>query len=367
MTGPQNTVPLASRPDVTAYVQQVRAHLVDLAPDVVEELTGGLDADLSDLAAESDVPLEQRIGSPWAYADELRAAAELPPRPPAAGRGVGPVDRFRSDAAHLHRLLAAQSWWPATRDFLVVIRPAWWVARALLAVWLVASVLRGPGFHMTTWLAAAVAVVVSVELGRGRWQQEVVRVLTVVGNVVAVLVLLVFLGSHSIGGSDLRGQGQYVDEPAPTGVLQHDGSTVTNLYAYDSQGRPLAGVQLFDQDGNPLSVDPEQGDPFVRGPEGQEAGRFVPRTDVFGRQVPNAFPLAIQPLVEPDCSDGCADEGPTPTGVPTVPAGPQASVPALAPMQGEGATPAATGTRATGAPASTATATGSPTAGATGR
>lgn len=354
MTGPQNTVPL-TRSDVTAYVGEVRRHLADLPPDVIEELTGGLDADLGDLAAESDAPLEHRLGPASAYADELRAAAELPPRPPASGPRIGPLDRLRSDVDDLHRVLAAQSWWPATRDFLIAVRPAWWVARALLAVWLVACVMRGPGFHRSTWLVAAVAVVVSVELGRGRWPQKPVEVLTAIGNVVAVMVLVGFVSSQSLGGSDLGGEREYVGGP-PTGVLQHDGSTVTNLFAYDSHGRPLSGVQLFDQDGNPVGVDPEQGDPFVRGPEGQEVGRLVPRTDVFGRQVPNAFPLAIQPLSAADCTDGCVDASPTPTGVPTLPAGPQSSVPALAPLQGEGATPAPT-----------ASATTSPDVGATER
>lgn len=362
MTRPQNAVPVTSRPDVTAYVRQVRAHLSDLASDVVEELTGGLDADLGDLAAESDVPLEQRVGSPSVYADELRAAAELPPRPRTAGRR-SQLDRFRSDLTAMHRVLAAQSWWPGTRDFLVAVRPAWWVVRALLAVWLVASVLRGPGFHTSTWVVAAVAVVVSVELGRGRWPHASVRALTAVGNVVAAVVLMVFVGTQSLGGADLRGEGEYLGAPAPTGVLEHDGSVVGNVFAYDAQGRPLSGVQLFDQDGNPLTVDPDQGPSFVRDSEGQPIGRYLVRTDVFGRPVSNAFPLAVQPLSEPDCSDGCVDGMPTPTGVPTLPAAPQASVPALAPSQGAGATLAPT-TSPTTSPTTTTT---SPDAGATGR
>ena len=33
-----------------------------------------------------------------------------------------------------------------------------------------------------------------------------------------------------------------------------DGHWVSNIYPYDAQGRPLVGVQLFDQTGQPLAV-----------------------------------------------------------------------------------------------------------------
>ncbi|GAB3600095.1 hypothetical protein GCM10027446_33060 [Angustibacter peucedani] len=367
MTGPLNspTVPLV-RPDVAAYVAQVRAHLADLSPEVVEELSGGLEADLGDLAAESDVPLEQRVGPPSDYADELRAAAELPPRPAGGRARVGPVEQLRTDLAGLTGSLRAQPWWPGVASFFTTVRPAWWVARALLAVWVVAEVL-GLGSGLLGWVLAAAAVVVSVELGRGRWTNDAVRVLTVLGNVVAVLVLLVFLGSQSSGGNDsVSYDGPYPGDALQDGVVTNNGSTVTNLFAYDGEGRPLTGVQLFDQDGRPLAVDPAQGDPYLQDDQGLDVGRYVPRTDVFGRQVPNAFPLAVQPLAEADCSQGCVDEGPVPTGTPTLPSGPQASVPALAPLQGVGATPAPTGTgsptaAATGSPSATATGTASPT------
>ena len=66
--------------DVGAYVAAVRARLDDLAPEEVEELTGGLEADLAEALAGFDETPRQRFGDPAAYADELRAAADLPPR-----------------------------------------------------------------------------------------------------------------------------------------------------------------------------------------------------------------------------------------------------------------------------------------------
>ena len=122
------------RLDVASYVAAVRAHLDDLEPGEVEELTEGLDADLGDLAAEADDPLVRRLGPPQAYADELRASAGLRPR--GLGRRNRPslLDRLRQHPR-----------WPAVAGFFVVLRPVWWVARAVVAFGLVLRVLLGGG------------------------------------------------------------------------------------------------------------------------------------------------------------------------------------------------------------------------------
>ena len=70
---------------VAAYVREVRAELVDLPAEDVDDITGGMEADLSELAAESGGDLVGRLGSPSQYAAELRSAAGLPE--PAAGAG----------------------------------------------------------------------------------------------------------------------------------------------------------------------------------------------------------------------------------------------------------------------------------------
>ena len=64
---------------VSAFVGQVRRHLDDLPSDDVEELVGGLEADLADSLAEAaaggtDDPA-RLLGDPAVYAPELRAGA----------------------------------------------------------------------------------------------------------------------------------------------------------------------------------------------------------------------------------------------------------------------------------------------------
>ena len=77
-------------PEVAQFVAAVRAELADLDPEVVEELTGGLEADLTDSL---EAAPGNGFGDPAAYAAELRSAAGLPPRPPAAPGlgGLGPA------------------------------------------------------------------------------------------------------------------------------------------------------------------------------------------------------------------------------------------------------------------------------------
>ena len=70
---------------VAAYVSEVRAELADLPAEDVDDLTGGMEADLSELATESGGDLIGRLGTPGLYAAELRAAAGLPDR--AVGSG----------------------------------------------------------------------------------------------------------------------------------------------------------------------------------------------------------------------------------------------------------------------------------------
>jgi hypothetical protein len=317
------------RPDVAAYVAAVRTHLDDLAPDEAEELTGGLEADLTDLAAESDVPLADRIGPPAAYADELRAAAGLPARVGRPGR-AGALARFRTDVDELHEALRRQRWWPEVSSFLVTLRPVWWVGRALVALWLVGAVLGSAlGSGGLLWFLVAVVLVVgSVELGRGRWSRLAwVRPLVLVGNVLAVLLLPPFAASR-LGGHDVQDQVGPSSSGIPTG-LTSSGVPVTNVFGYDEQGRPLTRVQLFDQDGRPLAVQPDElAATDAVGSDGLAVTRVpVPATDVYGRQLWNVFPVRSQLQ-----RDSGTDAPPVAEGVPQVPPLPLAAVAPLAPL-----------------------------------
>jgi hypothetical protein len=265
-------------PEVKLFVRAVRERLVDLTEEEREELVGGLDADMSDLVAERGV---DALPEPADYAAELRAAAGFSPvaAPVRERRGAGERVTGALDAAHarwdaLVAGLPGDPWGLAQ-----VLRPLWWVTRAWVALQLVDLFWGRGGYGLGLSPVPSlmglglplllVAVLVSVQVGRGKlwpgrprsggWGRLVLLLL----NVVAVLGLPLTLdnvatparmgpmvddgSAYQQGYDDARSetqrQGMYVD-----------GRWVSNIYPYDAAGKPVVGVQLFDQTGKPVSV-----------------------------------------------------------------------------------------------------------------
>ena len=339
-------------PEIADFVSAVRGWLNDLSTDEVTELTGGLEADLTDALAEADSTPSELYGDPGEYASELRAAAGLPPR------GAGGVQRavgnsfaesveqgivlpIRETYEGVLRNLDAQPWWPGVRDFLLVVRPAWWVLRAWVAVQALFvmsgsddTAVRG-GFGGLVLLVAV--IVLSVQLGRHTplpvtWQ----RVTIAAWNLIAAVLLLPLLFASNGGSYGISDSGDY-SSPG----LNLDGGQVTNVFPYDSQGRPLTGVQLYDQDGRPLETDENNrsafddstGTEFTLVP-GSPTGlaprwnafplqqrRIDPDTGTLGPVQPAAPPLSGVPLVgSPTVTSApteSATEAPTPSPSPS--------------------------------------------------
>lgn len=326
-----------ARPDVVAYVAAVRARLDDLDPTEVEELTGGLAADLADLAAESDDPLAQRLGPPTAYADELRAAAGLPAR--GRVRRTGEVELLRSNVEELLGRLRSDSRWPPVEGFLRSIRPAWWVLRAVVAGWLLLRFFGG-SFGFAALLLLVAFVVVSVELGRGRWRERRgLSPLVLAGNLLAAVLVLPFISAATTAGATSSGEGHRVYEGVSDAQgVTNAGRAVSNVFAFDEQGRPLTDVQLFDQDGRPLEVSP--GSPAPGADQLQDPSRslqLVPSTDSYGRPRYNVFPLGAAEVI---LGDGAS--GTSPTSLPPTPVPPP--LVAVPPLAGAAPTDAASGT-----------------------
>lgn len=262
----------AVRPEVSAFVVRVREHLGDLTEEEREELLDGLEADLSEQLAAGDA-----LPEPASYAAELRAAAGLaePTRPRlrlSVRRAGGLLDRTRE------RWLSWTERHERTRQVWAVVellRPAWWVLRAWIAVTLVDQLL-GPWEYVTLWptlgappvgpLLLLVAVVVSVLIGQGRlWPSSgperptVARVVLLALNALAVVAPFTFTGDGShvspYGGPDGYYAGFHDGSHRPG--LRSGADVVRNIYAYDAEGQPLVGVQLFDQKGRPVAVAPE--------------------------------------------------------------------------------------------------------------
>lgn len=242
--------------DIAAFAAAVRKRLDDLPADEIEDLTGGLEADLLDQAADGDDRLS--LEDPDAYADELRASAGLPGRDDTTRAPLGRRIRTRFDSlgASIRRSAESSTLGNWLLGFLLSLRPVWWVFRGWVSYQILAIYVGGPSAlvpnSMVLWLLLLAVIVVSVQWGRGRWVPgRFMRVIRVAVSVVVIL-LAPFLAAWTV--SEMASAKSFEED---TSYLEHDGlrldgEQVINIFAYDAEGNPLTDVQLFDQDGNPL-------------------------------------------------------------------------------------------------------------------
>jgi hypothetical protein len=298
MTGATGT---AQQAEVAEYAAAVRAALADVPAELSEELLDDLEEHLAEVVADDDAPLVFRLGSPEAYADELRTAAGLPPGDgPATGGGAGLVDRLRS--------------WGPVREveaFLPELRPAWWVLRAWAAVTAVDVVfVGGTSFPVPTlglgpigFAVTAVAIAWSVRRGLvaradGRAPG---RAAVLVNAFLGLLTLVAVVGVADRGGVASADPGYY-EEPAPQTLVHEDGTPITNVLPYSSTGEPLTGVLLYDQDGRPIDdladttadgspVEPVPGAPVQPANAYPQQRQVLTWDEQSGRQVTVPMPL----------------------------------------------------------------------------
>jgi len=340
---PEPSGPSSSGPD--RYGREVRRCLADLPPAVSEELLDGLDEHLAEVAADSGRPLEAVLGTPAAYAQELRGAAELPE--PGRARHPGLGDALREGVERLRRHDAVR----AVLAFLPELRPAWWVARAWLAL-LAVDFLFGSGsfgFPLPSALGLGAvfglpvvlgAVVLSVQLGRRTQRrtplQRRERTLAVAGNsVLALLALVAVVAVQQRSGTQpvYADPGGYATPTYGYGsgdqntLVRGDGTPITNVYPYSSSGEPLSGVLLYDQDGQPLdNLSPVTSD-------GMRIARVLP-TDA-APQPANAYPQRQRLTVyDEQGNESLAPEDPR-----TVPTASPSASPSPSPSASPSATP----------------------------
>lgn len=289
---------------IADFAAAVRAALGDLPADEVEELTEGLEADLAEAYAED---LARELPDPVSYAAELRGAAGLPTPAPARGPLAQIGAQVGELGADLRRSLHAHPVSAATLDFLVTLRPAWWIVRAWAAYQCFGAFFGFEGDLLPRSLFQLVLLLVlisgSVFLGLRSWPGWV-RSLIGAGNVIAVLATLVALTqvpthddlSRSWDGSGTYDAGYGEVEGDGTGVYL-DGNEVTNIYAYNARGEAMHGVQLFDQDGNPLTTSVPGGngclEKVAETEECAKPGAWAPTVLETGAQAWNVFPMKM--------------------------------------------------------------------------
>lgn len=316
-----STTTLAS-PAVSAFAAAVRSALSDLPADEVDDLTDGLEADLGERLAEYDAAHDggggvEELGDPVAYAEELRTAAGLPTRAPTRRGIAAEFAELRHAPSILRRdirgLIARTPALGRGAAFLVSLRPAWWVFRALAISALFAIWVGGAPFNGFTAVFGVAALIVSVQFGRGRWLPFAwMRALLLTLNIALAIATPFVIFGWATQLNNATYTESYAESIDPSGSgdgLTSNGNEVSNIFAYDAQGDPLTDVQLFDQDGHPLNV---SGDPSSTTYYDQNGDVIVPNFGVTGRLGWNVFPLA-QVSTDDVTDDGTLKDDVSPT------------------------------------------------------
>ncbi|MEU7798141.1 hypothetical protein AB0J14_19320 [Micromonospora arborensis] len=333
--------------EITDYVARVRAALADLPPTQRDELTEDLGDHLTEVAAESEGTLVERLGEPETYAAELRAAAGAAP---GGGRNLDQrvataVVRVRTRLRALDVRLGPPLGYATASDFLRLLRPGWWVVRGYLAAMLVTVITTGGSFGLLPrfggeLLAGLIMLVgfvlASIWIGRGsarltRWPRSAVQV--------GSAVLVVFAFAALMQAEDRMRYGDYGYDPTSVDS-QYD--RVRDVFVYDSEGRLVENARLFDQNGDPIRLGyPDcSHDPYGNAktmlrayPYCPEQAPFAPRAP--GGAVPSEPPTAVpgltgtpDPTTTPTPSGTATDQptaGPTATGAPSAAPTPSAT------------------------------------------
>jgi len=270
--------------DVVAYAASVRSALASLPDAERASLLEDLENHLAEVAGESDLSLEERLGKPEDYAAELRSAY-------GSGSSTLKVKRrwqIRERSWGLVKMAFGTQVYRELRALLPQLLPGWWVLRAYLIVLVLAFMSRGDSNlrpipnpfssgGLLQILATLVAIFISVRLGRRGmpvnrgWRGAVLAVN--VGIAVLALPVLVSMGTGATSYS-------YADTSDPyfSAVSAGYYPGLTNIYPYSKDGKALKDVLLYDQDGHPLIA--STGDLVTDVPTGAD-----------GLPIPNAYPL----------------------------------------------------------------------------
>jgi hypothetical protein len=253
---------IALPPGVHDYAAAVRAHLAGLDPEVLDELTGGLEADLAESFAEQrpGQPADREamtevFGTPQACAVELSVAAGVSLPDHVASASI--ADRLTASRGGMVERTRSRPWFPAAAGIARALRPVWWVARGwALGMLVLFPELRYPfGASALDRTILLTGVVLSVLwgqrlLGQQRWWRRAGLVFSALAAVVLLPVLLSTGNGVDTNSSNGYSQGYAAGQRASwAATLPQDAG---NLFVYDADGEPVESAQIIDQDGDPV-------------------------------------------------------------------------------------------------------------------
>jgi len=330
--------------EVGAYMAGVRAALTGLPEATRAELLEDLPEHLAEVLAEGTGTLVERLGTPEAYAEELRATAGFvggfPDPPPGAWATTDEVrENLRELLANTRRQLDRADvkagpviGYAKVSDFLVLLRPAWWVLRGYLAAMALAFLLnddsagmgllpRIGGSDLVALVLLAGGVIVSITLGKRTGPQSTWAKYALWSGT-AVLVLFAW-GGFLTADSNNR-------HPGYNDVSSYDTnpySNVQDVYVYDSQSNLVQNARLYDQDGSPIQL----GSSDCTDPD---TGEWHESHTIGYPRCPQNAPFAV-PSESPGPAGPSDPAGPSgrPSVVPSAgsSAGPSAATPSVAP------------------------------------
>ncbi|MBO3738176.1 HAAS signaling domain-containing protein [Actinoplanes flavus] len=285
---------LTAQDEIAVYVEGVRLALAGLPPATRDELLEDLPEHLAEVLAEGGGSLTDRLGPPEAYAAELSASAGFAAGGQPTSRYAAVTDRAARHRARINQAVRGADvrvgpllGYAKASEFLVLLRPAWWVLRGYLAAMAVAFMFDGNsrlglmprlgGDDFAAVLLLALGILGSIWLGRRgtptrKWPRRAFRLATV------YLVLFALIGFFEV---DSAAQRDGYSEVGYTGWNEF--TDVRDVYAYDGDGRLVSGVQLYDQDGNPIRL----GEPYCEDPT---SGMSVPSRTLGYPHCPEAAP-----------------------------------------------------------------------------
>jgi hypothetical protein len=203
-------------------------------------------------------------------------------------------------------------------DLARALQPGWWVLRGWLVTQLIcivqgSSEWKGvvPRYSGSRAIGAAilvVAVIASVAFGRrslraGAWPRAVLTAISLAVLVWGIAVLPGKLADHGNAG---------------TMSIEPIGNDVTDMYVYDSTGKPVPHARIYDQNGNPVQL----GDPYCAD------GTVSSAIPTNGSYDPGAYDPNRQAWTYPLCTGG---PGPFRSGPGSLPSGPATPTPAPSP------------------------------------